>query len=87
MRYENPSSGRRVVPLRLTDMTQLQNDQKISVHLMITVQNTQKYFKLFQSLTMMWNMERTILNTVFENTVRRVNERLETSGGHFEHYL
>jgi hypothetical protein len=27
-----------------------------------------------------------ILNTVFENTVRRVNKRMETPGGHFEHY-
>jgi hypothetical protein len=32
----------------------IQEDQKVSVHLMITVQkkNTQKYFKQFQSLTM-----------------------------------
>jgi hypothetical protein len=32
----------------------IQSDQKVSVHLMITVQkkNTQKYFKHFQSLTM-----------------------------------
>jgi len=27
------------------------------------------------------------LNTVFENTVRRVNKCLETGWGHFEHYL
>jgi hypothetical protein len=33
------------------------------------------------------NMNRAILNTVFENTVRRVNKCLETGGGHFEHYL
>jgi len=32
-------------------------------------------------------VDRAILNTVFENTVRRVNKCLETSGGHFEHYL
>jgi hypothetical protein len=32
-------------------------------------------------------MDRTILNTVFENTVRLVNKGLETGGGHFEHYL
>ena len=30
---------------------------------------------------------RAVLNTVFENTVRRVNKCLETGGGHFEHYL
>ena len=29
------------------------------------------------------NMDRVILNTVFENTVRRVNKCLETGGGHF----
>ena len=33
------------------------------------------------------NVDHTILNTVFENTVQRVNTRLETGGGHFEHYL
>jgi hypothetical protein len=33
------------------------------------------------------NVDRAILNTVFENTVRRVNRCLETGGGHFEHYL
>jgi hypothetical protein len=33
------------------------------------------------------NADRAILNTVFENTVRRVNKYLETGGGHFEHYL
>jgi hypothetical protein len=33
------------------------------------------------------NVDRAILNTVFENTVRRVNKRLEAGGGHTEHYL
>jgi hypothetical protein len=33
------------------------------------------------------NADRAILNTVFENRVRRVNKCLETGGGHFEHYL
>ena len=33
------------------------------------------------------NVDRAILNTVFENTIRRVNKRLENGGGHFEHYL
>jgi hypothetical protein len=32
-------------------------------------------------------VDRAILNTVFENTVRRVNKCLETGGGHFQHYL
>jgi hypothetical protein len=33
------------------------------------------------------NVDRATLNTIFENTVRRVNKRLEAGGGHFEHYL
>ena len=33
------------------------------------------------------NVDRAVLNTVFENTVRRVNSCLETGGGHSEHYL
>jgi hypothetical protein len=33
------------------------------------------------------NVDRAILNTVLENTVRRVNKCLETGRGHFEHYL
>jgi len=33
------------------------------------------------------SLDRAILNTVFKNTVRRVNKRLQTGGGHFEHYL
>jgi len=33
------------------------------------------------------NMDRAILNTVFENTFRRVNKCLDTGGGHFEHYF
>ena len=33
------------------------------------------------------NVDRATLNTVFDNTVRRVNKCLETGGGHFEHYL
>ena len=33
------------------------------------------------------NVDHAIRNTVFENTVQRVNECLETGGGLFEHYL
>ena len=33
------------------------------------------------------NVDRAIRNTVFENTVRRVNKCLETGGGHFENYV
>ena len=33
------------------------------------------------------NVDRAILNTLFENTVWRVNKCMETGGGNFEHYL
>jgi hypothetical protein len=33
------------------------------------------------------NVDRAIMNTVFESTVQRVNKWMETGGGHFEHYL
>jgi hypothetical protein len=33
------------------------------------------------------NADRAILNTVFENTVRRVNKCLENGGGQFEQFL
>jgi hypothetical protein len=33
------------------------------------------------------NVERAILNTVFENTIRRVNKCLVTGEENFEHYL
>jgi hypothetical protein len=64
--------------------TKIQGDQKVSVHLMITVQKTSKKLAITEYIR---NVDRAILNTVFENTVRRVNECLETGGGHFEHYL
>jgi len=66
----------------------IQGDQKVSVHLTITVQKKHakiRYFKV--SLTYIQNVDRAILNTVLENTVRRVTKCLETGGGHFEHYL
>jgi hypothetical protein len=70
----------------------IQSDQNVSVHLTITVKKHAKiqYFKQFQSLTIteyIRNVDRVILNTVFEITVRRVTKCLETGGGHFEHYL
>jgi hypothetical protein len=70
--------------------------QKVPVHLMITAQkNTQKYSNnphtiddLKMNITKyIRNVDRAILNTVFENTLRRVNKFLETDGGHFENYL
>jgi hypothetical protein len=33
------------------------------------------------------NVDRAILYTVFENKVQRVNNCLETGGGHFGYYL
>jgi len=63
----------------------IQDDQKISVHLPITVHTIDE---LKMAITeYIRNVDRAILNTVFENTVRRVNNCLETDGGHFEHYL
>jgi hypothetical protein len=66
----------------------LQGEQKVSVHLMITLPKKKKKKKIFLivSITYHDNVV-SILNTVFENTVRRVNKCLETGGGHFEHYL
>jgi hypothetical protein len=33
------------------------------------------------------NVDCAVMNTVFENTVRRVNKCLENGAEHFEHYL
>ena len=53
-----------------------------------STKNTQKYSILNSFITEhIQNADRAILNTVFENTVRRVNKCLETGRGHFEHYL
>jgi len=59
------------------------------MHLTITVQNNPHTIdELKTAITKyVWNVDRTIPNTVFENTVRRVSKCLETGGGHFEHYL
>jgi 6-pyruvoyl-tetrahydropterin synthase len=63
------------------------------MHLMITVQKQAKIFQIvFNDLKMaiteyVRNVDRSILNTVFDNAVRRVNKCLETGGGQFEHYL
>jgi len=56
------------------------------VHLTITVQYTIDELKMAVTENIR-NVDRAILNTVFENTARRVNKRLETGGGHFEYYL
>jgi hypothetical protein len=63
----------------------IQGDQKVSVHLTITVQKTRK--NTVYETEYIRNVDRAILNTVFENTVQRVNKCLETGGGHFEQYL
>jgi hypothetical protein len=56
---------------------------------MITVQKKRKnILSMKMAITeYIRNVERAILNTVFENTVRRINKCLETGGGHFEHYV
>jgi len=60
----------------------IQGDQNISLHLIITAQKKHSFIT-----ECIRDVDRAILNTVFENTVRRVNKCLETGGGHFEHYL
>jgi len=67
----------------------IQGDQKVSLHLTITVQNnTHTIDDLKMAITeYIRTVDRAILNTVFENTVRRVNKCLETGRGHFERYL
>jgi len=60
------------------------------VHLTITVQNNPHTIDALKTAITEYirNVDRAILNTVFENTVRRVNNKsLETGGGHFENYL
>jgi hypothetical protein len=47
----------------------VQGDQKVSVHLITTVQNTQKYFKKFQSLTMITELESGIADGVSVSVV------------------
>ena len=53
------------------------------MHLTITVQNSPHIIDdLKMAITeYIRNMDRDILNTVFENTVRRVNKCLEIGGG------
>jgi hypothetical protein len=63
----------------------IQSDQKVPVHLMITVQKTRK--NILNITEYIRNKDRAIPNTVSENTVWRVNKCLQTGGGHFEHYL
>jgi hypothetical protein len=63
----------------------MHGDQKsltITVH-----KNPHKIADLKMALTEYTrNVDRVIMNTVFENTVRPVNKCLETGEGHFEHY-
>jgi hypothetical protein len=67
-----------------TKHTNIQRDQKVSVHLIITVQKTRKnILNSFSDITeYIRNVDRAILNTVFENTVRRVNKCLVIGWGH-----
>jgi hypothetical protein len=65
--------------------------KKVSVHLLrssVHSNNSHTTDDLKKAITeYILNADRAILNTVFENTVRRVNKCLETGGGQFEHYL
>ena len=59
----------------------IQGDQEVSVHLTITLHTNDE---LKMAITeYIRNVDRAVLNTVFENTVRRVNKCLETGRGHF----
>jgi hypothetical protein len=66
---------------------------KISVHLMNTVNsvysnNPHTTDDMKITITEYTpSVDRAILNTVFENTVRRVNKCLETGGGYVKYYL
>jgi 6-pyruvoyl-tetrahydropterin synthase len=58
---------------------------------MFTVQNSNNPHN-FDDLKMaiteyIRNVDSAILNTVFKNTVRRINKCLETDWLHFEHYI
>ena len=64
----------------------VQGDQKVCVHLtqcIRTIPHTTDELKM--AITEYFrNVDRAILNTVFKNTVRRVNNCLETVGGRGE---
>jgi len=63
----------------------IRGDQKVSVYLTITIHIIDELKRAITEYIR--NVDRAILNMVFENTVRPVSECLETGGGHFEHYL
>jgi hypothetical protein len=76
----------------------IQGDQKVSVHpiffsgvrwkTQVYSNNPHTIYDLKMTITeYILNVDRALLNTGFENTVRRANKYLETRGGHFEHYL
>jgi hypothetical protein len=67
----------------------VKGNQKVSVHLTITVQNNPHTTDdLKMAITEhIRNVDRAIMNTVFENTVWRVDKCLETGGGHSGHHL
>jgi hypothetical protein len=65
--------------------TLIQGDQKVSVHLTITVHTTDDLKTA--TTEYLGNVDCAILNMVLKNTVRHINKCLETGGGHFEHYL
>jgi len=56
------------------------------VHLTITVQKNMQNYSILNT-EYIQNVDRAILNMVFENTIWGVNICLMTGGGNFEHYL
>jgi hypothetical protein len=69
----------------------VQDDQNVSSRLMknsVYSNNSHTVDDLKMAITeYIRNVDRAILNTVFENTVRSVNKCLETGGGQFECYM
>jgi hypothetical protein len=70
---------------------EVQGDQKVSVYLMkksVYSKNSHTIDDLKMAITQyVRNVDRAVLNTVFEKTVQRVSKCLETGGGRFEQNL
>jgi hypothetical protein len=63
----------------------IQDDQKVSLQCFRTIPTQLMIWGWPSQNTFgIWTM---LLNTVFENTLRRVNKCLETGRGHFKHYF
>jgi hypothetical protein len=73
-----------IIKLSISLVCVAQGDQKVSVY----SNNTHTIDDMKMTITeYIRNVDRAILNVVFEIPVRCVNIYLETGGGHFGHYL